>query len=46
MDVVRDVAADMADRGLIDVMQRGEVVRGREWHGPVRLRSRPHTDTG
>lgn len=40
MDLVRTVAADMADRELIDVLQRGKVVRGRDWHGPVRLRSR------
>ena len=45
MDLVRSVAADMADRQLIDVLQRGEVVTGRDWHGPVRLRSRAETDT-
>lgn len=45
MDLVRSVAADMADRQLIDVVQRGEVLSGRDWHGPVRLRSRAETDT-
>ena len=40
MDVVRQVAADMADRHLIDVTQRGEVVLSRPWRGPVRLRRR------
>ena len=46
MDLVRSVAADMADRQVIDVMQRGKVVTGRDWRGPVRLRSRAETDTG
>ena len=45
MDLVRTVAADMAEQQLIEVVQRGEVVTGREWHGPVRLRSRAVTDT-
>ncbi|MGY6500747.1 MAG: DUF3253 domain-containing protein [Acidimicrobiales bacterium] len=40
MDLVRTVAADMAEKQLIDVVQRGHVVQGRDWHGPVRLRSR------
>jgi hypothetical protein len=40
MDLVRQVAADMADRHLIDVTQRGESVAGRDWRGPVRIRSR------
>ena len=44
MDLVRTVAADMAARQLIDVMQRGEVITRRDWHGPVRLRSRAETD--
>lgn len=46
MDLVRSVAADMADRQLIDVLQRGDVVTGRDWHGPVRLRSRAATHPG
>jgi hypothetical protein len=45
MDLVRSVAADMADRQLIDVLQRGEVLSGRDWRGPVRLRSRAEPDT-
>lgn len=41
MDVVRQVAADMADRHLIDVTQRGTVLpTDRPWRGPVRLRRR------
>ena len=40
LDVVRDVAADMAERSVIEVTQRGEPVRGRDWRGPVRLRRR------
>jgi hypothetical protein len=44
MELVRTVAADMADRQLIDVTQRGEVLTGRNWRGPVRLRSRAETD--
>ena len=40
MDVVRAVAADMAERGVIDVTQRGVPVVGRSWRGPVRLRRR------
>jgi hypothetical protein len=46
MNLVRTAAADMADRQLIDVVQRGEVVTGRDWHGPVRLRIRAETDSG
>jgi hypothetical protein len=38
MDLVREVAADMAERHVIEVTQRGEPVAGREWRGPVRLR--------
>ncbi len=45
MDLVRSVAANMADRQLIDVVQRGEVLSGRDWHGPVRLRSLAENDT-
>lgn len=40
MGLVREVAADMAERELIDVTQRGELVTGRSWRGPVRLRRR------
>ena len=40
MDLVRQVAADMADRQLIEVTQRGKVVAGSNWRGPVRLRKR------
>lgn len=46
MDLVRSVAADLAEQQMIDVMQRGEVVTGREWRGPVRLRSRADTPSG
>lgn len=45
MDLVRSVAADMADRQLITVLQRGEVVSGRDWRGPVRLRSCAQPET-
>jgi hypothetical protein len=44
MDLVRQVAAEMAERGLIDVTQRGVVVTDAVWHGPVRLRSRARAD--
>ena len=44
MDLVRTVAAGMAEKKLIDVVQRGEVVQGRDWRGPVRLRSRDEID--
>lgn len=37
MDLVRDVAADMARRRLIDITQRGAVVDPTGWRGPVRL---------
>jgi hypothetical protein len=37
MDVVRQVAVDMAERHLIEITQRGTVVHG-PWRGPVRLR--------
>ncbi len=39
MDHVRDVAAQMAARGELEVTQRGEVVDVREARGPVRLRA-------
>ncbi len=38
MDVVRDVAFAMADRGKLEVTQRGAVVDGRTARGPIRLR--------
>ena len=38
MDPVRDVAFAMADRGELEVTQRGEVVDGRAARGPIRLR--------
>ena len=40
MDDVRAAAAAMADRGELDVTQRGEVVDVRTARGPVRLRPR------
>ena len=40
MDEVRAVAFALADRGAIDVTQRGEVVDGRTARGPIRLRAR------
>ena len=36
---VRDVAASMADRGELEVTQRGMVVDVRAARGPVRLRT-------
>lgn len=38
MDLVRDVAFAMADRGELEVTQRGAVVDGRTARGPIRLR--------
>ena len=38
MDDVRATAFAMADRGEIEVTQRGEVVDGRSARGPIRLR--------
>lgn len=43
MALVRDVAADLADGGHIDVTQRGAVLAGRAWSGPVRFRRRVDT---
>lgn len=40
MDLVREVALDMADRGVLDVTQSGQVVCGRDVAGPIRLRQR------
>ena len=40
MEDTRDVARRMADCGLIDICQRGEVVTGTQWKGPIRLRLR------
>jgi Protein of unknown function (DUF3253) len=38
MDLIRDVANHMAIDGLIEIVQRGEVVDGEVFSGPVRLR--------
>ncbi len=38
MPAVRARAAEMADRGVLEVTQRGEVVDARTARGPVRLR--------
>jgi hypothetical protein len=38
MDEVRAVAFTLADRGIIEVTQRGAVVDGRTTRGPIRLR--------
>jgi len=38
MDAVRQVAFAMADRGELEVTQRGAVVDGRAARGPIRLR--------
>jgi len=38
MDAVREVAFAMADRGALEVTQRGTVVDGRAARGPIRLR--------
>jgi hypothetical protein len=40
MAAVRDAAAEMAERGELDVTQGGEVVDVRTARGPVRLRPR------
>ena len=40
MELVRQVAADMADDERIEILQHGEPVAGRTWRGPVRIRSR------
>ncbi len=39
MDAVREVAFALADRGALEVTQRGEVVDGRTARGPIRLRA-------
>ncbi|MBI5089117.1 MAG: DUF3253 domain-containing protein [Actinobacteria bacterium] len=44
MDLVRDVAADMADDHRVEITQRGRPVPGRTWRGPVRIRSRAPAD--
>lgn len=38
MDAVRAVAFAMADRGELEITQRGVVVDGRAARGPIRLR--------
>ncbi|MFL5844648.1 MAG: DUF3253 domain-containing protein [Solirubrobacteraceae bacterium] len=40
MDDVRSAAAELAERGELDVTQGGEVVDVRAARGPVRLRAR------
>ena len=39
MDLVRAVATDMAERKLVDVIQRGKVLVGNNWRGPIRIRN-------
>ncbi len=49
MDEVRAVAFALADRGAIDVTQRGDVVDGRAARGAIRLRAavrEPSEDLG
>ena len=41
MEAVRAAAFSMADRGELEVTQRGEVVDGRAARGPIRLRRPP-----
>jgi hypothetical protein len=43
MDDVRRVAYALADRGALEVTQRGAVVDGRTARGPIRLRLPPGT---
>jgi hypothetical protein len=38
MDDVREAAYALADRGVLEVTQGGEVVDGRAARGPIRLR--------
>lgn len=45
MGLVREVAAGMAQRGLITVTQRGEPLDGNDWRGPVRFRRRESPTT-
>ena len=40
MGEVRAVAFALADAGILEVTQRGEVVDGRAARGPIRLRAR------
>lgn len=44
MDDVRETAYAMADRGALEVTQRGAVVDGRRARGPIRLRLPPSGD--
>jgi hypothetical protein len=46
MDLARLVATDMAARHLIEITQRGSVLEGTGWRGPVRLRKREGPDDG
>lgn len=39
MDDVREVVFRLADAGVVEVTQRGEVVDGRSARGPIRVRS-------
>lgn len=40
MDLVREVAADLAEQGAVEVLQRGQVLGPPPWRGPIRIRSR------
>ncbi|MFI5508910.1 DUF3253 domain-containing protein [Mycobacterium sp. NPDC051804] len=41
MESARDVARDLARAGVVDIMQRGEVIDpDTEWRGPIRIRAR------
>lgn len=46
MDPVRDVAAELAAAGIIEVTQGGSVVDVTQAHGPVRLRRGPRWGDG
>src|SRR5687768_11072595 len=41
LEPARDLAAELAERGVVEVMQRGHAVDPRKATGPVRIRLKP-----
>ena len=40
MEQARDIARDLARAGVVDILQRGEVIDpDTEWRGPIRIRA-------
>ena len=38
MEITREIGRKLRDEGKIDICQKGQVVTGTEWTGPIRFR--------